>query len=277
MTITKFQGGDAVITMTSLELVDFINSHRQGQAEVAGQAFPSEGFAKVEHADLLKKVPRVLGEHAGNFSCMFDVIVGNGATRKSPGYRFPKRESCLMAMSYSYDLQAAVFDYMTELEQKLTNHQASVMAALSDPAVLQSLLLENVSKVVALTADNKELSSENLLLEQKVVADAPKVEFHDQVVVSHGVHYVREVAQAIGTGQNRLFEFLKQKRWVDRYNQPYQAKIEAGYLVASAHSYRDEETGERKTKFTCRVTGKGFAKIQELWAKRDHDLLEDRT
>lgn len=259
MTIAKFHGG-AAVTMTSLELVDFINGRRAEDGPV------------LDHGDFLKKVPKVLGVVAGSFSTYY--TASNG--KKNPCYRFPKRESCLMAMSYSYDLQAAVFDYMTELEQKLANPQASVMAALSDPAVLQSLLLENVGKVVALTADNKELSSENLLLEQKVVADAPKVQFHDQVVVSHGVHYVRDVAQSIGTGQNRLFEFLKQKRWVDRHNQPYQAKIEAGYLVASAHSYRDEETGERKTKFTCRVTGKGFAKIQELWAQRDQDLLEGR-
>ena len=264
MTIAKFQGGDPVITMTSLELVEFINGRRAGCQPV------------LDHADLLKKVPKVLGACAGNFSATYEVPGPRGGFRSAPCYRFPKRESCLMAMSYSYDLQAAVFDYMTELEQQLANPQASVMAALSDPVVLQSLLLENVGKVVALNADNKELSSENLLLEQKVVADAPKVQFHDQLVVSHGVHYVREVAQSIGTGQNRLFEFLKQKRWVDRYNQPYQAKIEAGYLVASVHYYRDKETGERKTKFTCRVTGKGFAKIQELWAKRDQDLLEGR-
>ncbi|QLG90744.1 phage antirepressor KilAC domain-containing protein [Pseudomonas yamanorum] len=272
MSIAKFQDGGAVITMTSIELVDFINNHRKGRAEQAGELFPSKGFSKLEHKHFLDKVSEVLGERSAEFSA--DLPDSYGRPRR--GYRFPKRESCLMAMSYSYDLQAAVFDHMTELEQKLANPQANVMAALNDPVVLQGLLLENVGKVVALTADNKELSSENLMLEQKVVSDAPKVEFHDQVVVSHGVHYVREVAQSIGTGQNRLFEFLKHKRWVDRYNQPYQAKIEAGYLVASAHSYKDEETGERKTKFTCRVTGKGFAKIQELWAKRDEDLLEDR-
>ncbi|EQM66168.1 hypothetical protein QYE80_32370 [Pseudomonas tohonis] len=92
-------GGDAA-TMTSLELVEFINSHRQRQAEAAGQDFPSKGFAKLEHADFLKKVPDVLGEHAGNFSCMFDVAIGNGATRQSRGYRLTKRESCLMAMDF---------------------------------------------------------------------------------------------------------------------------------------------------------------------------------
>lgn len=273
MSIVKFNGGDAV-TMTSLELADFINNHRKDQAEMAGQVFPSEGFAKVEHADFLKKVPKVLGGHAGNFSCMFDVTVGNGATRKSPGYRFQKRESCLMAMSYSYDLQAAVFDYMTQLEQKLQSPQVHVMAALNDPAVLKGLLLENVGKVLALTADNQELSTENLALEQKVAADASKVEFHDYVVISHDVHYVRDVAQSLGTGQNTLFRFMRFKGWVDRFNTPYQDKIRSGYLVAEPHSYKDKETGERKTKFTCRVTGKGFAKLQALWASRDQDLLE---
>lgn len=171
-------------------------------------------------------------------------------------------------------LRNKVIRRLHELERKLSRPTGEVMAALADPAVLQGLLLENVEKRLALESDNRELTNENLLLEQKVVADAPKVEFHDQVVVSHNVMYVREVAQAIGTGQNRLFDFLKQKRWIDRYGQPYQAKIEAGYLVASASSFKDPDTGERRTKFTCRVTGKGFAKIQALWASRDADLLE---
>ena len=85
------------ITMTSLELVAFINEDRSARAKAAGAAFPSPGFAKLEHADFLKKVPEVPGhEHAGNFSCMFDVSIGNGATRKSPGYRFPKREAWIV-------------------------------------------------------------------------------------------------------------------------------------------------------------------------------------
>lgn len=103
--------------MTSIELVAFINSDRKQRAEASGATFPSKGFAELQHADLLKKALEVLGEHAGNFSCMFDVAIGNGATRQSRGYRFPKREACLMAMSYSYELQAKVFDRMTSLEE----------------------------------------------------------------------------------------------------------------------------------------------------------------
>jgi len=49
------------------------------------------------------KVPKVLGEEvARNFSHHY--IASNG--KENPCYRFPKREACLMAMSYSYDLQS---------------------------------------------------------------------------------------------------------------------------------------------------------------------------
>jgi hypothetical protein len=102
MTSMPFKGGDAV-TMISLELVDFINSHR------------AEGAPTLAHNDFLKKVPRVLKKDAGKFSHIYI----DSMNRRQKCYRFPKRESCLMAMSYSYDLQAAVFDHMTEQELRL--------------------------------------------------------------------------------------------------------------------------------------------------------------
>lgn len=152
--------------------------------------------------------------------------------------------------------------------------QSDVAAMLSDPATLKRLLLENVTKVEQLTADNDDLQSENLMLEQKVTADAPKVAFHDGVATSVTVHSVREVAQNLGTGQKRLFAFLREKRWIDRHNVPYQAKIEAGYLVADPSYYEDENTGEKKTKFTPKVTGKGYVKLQELWSQRSAEILQ---
>lgn len=101
---------ESLPTLTSLELVEFINSQR------------TPGESELRHDHFMAKVPKVLGdEHAPKFRDMLAVTVGNGATRQSPIYRFPKREACLMAMSYSYELQAKVYDRMTALEQKLQN------------------------------------------------------------------------------------------------------------------------------------------------------------
>lgn len=91
------------ITMTSLELVDYINSQR------------SEGESELQHKHFCEKVPKVLGEER-SAELLADLPDSYGRPRK--GYKFPKREACLMAMSYSYDLQAKVFDKMTELEQQ---------------------------------------------------------------------------------------------------------------------------------------------------------------
>ncbi|MDE1480193.1 Rha family transcriptional regulator [Xenorhabdus bovienii] len=100
-------------TMTSLEMVDYINAERKAKAEAEGLAFPCKKYRKLQHKDFLKKVPKVLGEEqSAKFSA--DYIDDKGRTQ--PCYRFPKREACLMAMSYSYELQAQVFDHMTELE-----------------------------------------------------------------------------------------------------------------------------------------------------------------
>ncbi|WP_177344479.1 hypothetical protein [Pseudomonas aeruginosa] len=103
------------LTMTSLELVDFINAHRRQQAKKAGQPFPSKGFARLEHYSFMEKVPSVLGADAQKFLGIYQ----DSMNRDRECCRFPKREACLMAMSYSYELQAAVFDHMTALEEKL--------------------------------------------------------------------------------------------------------------------------------------------------------------
>jgi len=196
----------------------------------------------------------------------------DGQNRNQTEYLLDREHTDCLLTGYSAAMRMAVIKRWRELESAVAKPAFDV-ASLNDPKVLLALLTDNVRKVVHLEADNTELTQENQLLEQKLVADAPKVEFFSAVITSTSIHSVREVAQSIGTGQNRLFAFMRQQRWVDRNNTPYQGRVESGYLVAEPHSYNCPETGERKTKFTCKVTGKGFTKLQALWAGRDKAIL----
>ncbi|HBU6151631.1 TPA: hypothetical protein MC441_001077 [Klebsiella variicola] len=61
------------------------------------------------------KVPKVLGETSAKFLADDIFTSGNGVQSVRKIFNFPKREACLMAMSYSYELQDQVFDRMTTL------------------------------------------------------------------------------------------------------------------------------------------------------------------
>lgn len=126
------------VSMSSLELVDFINAHRKQQAESAGAEFPSREFAELRHDSFMAKAPKVLGGAVQNF---LDTYQNPQNKQIYPYYRFPKREACLMAMSYSYELQAAVFDHMTALEAKLSQQ----VPAFAIP--------QNLSEALRLAAD----------------------------------------------------------------------------------------------------------------------------
>lgn len=99
-------------TMTSLELVDLINKVRKEEFE-RGR---TKQFTRLQHKDFLRKVPNVLGRDASaKFYAVAKANLNNGGSKNIPCYKFPERESWLMAMSYSYSLQALVYDTLQEV------------------------------------------------------------------------------------------------------------------------------------------------------------------
>jgi phage anti-repressor protein len=84
-------------TISSLEMVEFINSHKKFGLEITHDHFVDKAF-------------EVLGEvEALTFRSTYKSSIGN----KYPCYRFHKDEACLMAMSYGLDLQEQLFYRMT--------------------------------------------------------------------------------------------------------------------------------------------------------------------
>lgn len=96
------------------------------------------------------------------------------------------------------------------------------------------------------------IEKERAQLESKVEKDAPKVAFHDEVVASHDMVTVSAAAKAIGTGRNRLLEFMRDIGWLMWNNEPYQDKIDQGLLGFKMHEDK---------RITPLVTGKGLSKL----------------
>lgn len=237
------QNGNPV-SMTSLELVEFINRHRKQQADAVGADFPSDGFAVLQHKDFLAKVPKVLGPTSAKFSA--DLSDGYGRPRTA--FCFPKREACLMAMSYSYELQAAVFDRMTALEQSVTSHV---------PAIPQTL-----SEALRLAADQ----AEQIEQQQAALAiAAPKAAFVDQYVENTGSMSFRQAAKLLKANERRFRQLLLDKGvmyYLSGTLTPYQHHIDAGrFQVKTGTSERNQHA------FTqARFTPKGLQWVAGLWA-----------
>ncbi|MBH3383813.1 phage antirepressor protein [Pseudomonas juntendi] len=130
------------VTMTSLELVELINATRE----------PGQG--ELRHDNFMAKVPKVLGICAPKF--LGTQSYGNNNTR--PIYRLPKREACLVAMSYSYELQARVYDRMVELEAAI---QKPALPNFMDPAEAAIAWAGEYKQRQALALENQTLTQAN--------------------------------------------------------------------------------------------------------------------
>lgn len=217
------------VTMTSLELVDFINASRK------------PGEAETSHANFLAKVPKVLAETSHSFEC--DLPDSYGRPRK--GYCFPKREACLMAMSYSYELQAKVFDRMTALEQGDAPKLPQTMAQALRLAAEQAERLEQQQAQLQLAA--------------------PKVAFVDRYVEASGLKGFREVCKLLKANEARFREFLIDSKIMYRLGgamTAHQNHIDAGRFEVRT-GVADSEHAYTSTKFTA----KGVEWIVGEWAK----------
>ncbi|MFZ7310275.1 phage antirepressor KilAC domain-containing protein [Comamonas jiangduensis] len=241
------------ITMTSLELVDFINDDRRARAGAAGVKFPSQGFAKLEHADFLKKVPEVLGACAGNFSATYQVAGPNGGVRNLPCYRFPKREACLMAMSYSYELQAKVFDRMTALES--AQAPATTLPNFADPVA-----------AARAWADEREVSQKQ---QAQLEAAKPKVAFVDTYVqASSGSKGFRQVCKLLNANENEFRAFLKERDIMYRLGNEWTPRahhIAAGRFEVKARVAEHADTSHAYNQ--ALFTPKGVNWVAAEWAK----------
>lgn len=219
------------LTMSSLDIVNVINSIRKEEGN----------NSKLSHSDFLKKVPEVIGEkNAGNFSSIYK----DAMNRDKPCYRFPKRESMLMAMSYSYSVQAAVYDAYDALENK-NKYQ---LPDFTNPA----------EAAIAWAQQYKEKQQALALIEQQ----KPLVEFANVVQTSYALIDLKDMAKLISDnvitiGRNNLMKLLRDRGFLNLDNTPSQKSVNAGLMKAVEKTWVNSKTGNVELSVVANITTKG--------------------
>jgi len=162
--------------------------------------------------------------------------------------------------------------YFIECEKRLTQTKP-----LSYEELMRNALYLADSKVKELQIENKTLN--NVLEEQK-----PKVAFANSVSSSNDSILIGAFAKAISTeeftiGQNRLFEYLRDKGYLisfgQAYNQPLQKYIDNGYFEVSQRTINNPN-GTIKLVLTTKITGKGQVALYKK-LKEEYKLQTERV
>ena len=189
------------ITMTSREIAELVDSRHDSV---------QRSIERLAQNGVIRLPPTVISEIINNL----------GLPQKVSEYVFTgeqgKRDSIVVVAQLSPEFTARLVDRWQKLE-----------AALAKPALPD---FSNPAAAARAWADEYE---QRLTLQAKVEADAPKVEFYDDVTGSNDTIDIGTVAKVLNRpkmGRNNLFAFLRGKKVLDRHNAPYQRYIDMGWF-----------------------------------------------
>ena len=146
-------------------------------------------------------------------------------------------------------------DYFIECERR-------VQTLATKPANLSRLEI----LTMAIEAEKKvqELSCTVEAQAEDIAAMEPKAAFCDAVSRADDTHTVTEAAKILGTGQNRLFDWLKDQKYLyvcGNGYMPFQDYLDNGLFRVTEQHYEDQH-GRDRIYAKVLVTGKGMVAIQ---------------
>lgn len=141
--------------------------------------------------------------------------------------------------------------------------------AVSTDESLEELTLKVINALKdAINRQKGIISRQELLIE----AQAPKVEYHDQVINATNLHTTKVIAAILGVSAIKLNKFLVYNNWIYKQGDVYYpaAKIiDKGYHGYRIYSVTDSETGVTETKDHLKWTEKGREAIIKLWSSKN--------
>ncbi len=185
-------------------------------------------------------------------------IAGIRVDRDARGFlseiRLDYNHTMTLIAGYKVKLRKAIIDKWQQLEEAERNRFDPAIA-LSDPASLRRLLLQNVDKV--------------LELQGKVEEMHPQVQALERIAISDGSLCITDAAKTLQVQPKALFSYLREHHWIytrqgDSSYIAYQAKLQTG-LLEHKTTVVTRSDGSEKTTTQVRVTPKGLTALAKLF------------
>ena len=192
------------------------------------------------------------------FTSHIDFVEVSARSGENPSGGRPRVEYALsldmakeLAMVENNDIGRATRRYFLSCERQ------------AKAASVHFLVPRSLPEALRLAADQAERIEAQ---KAQIATLAPKADFHDKVTEAVNCQTIEEVAKVLGTGQNRMFAWLRDQRILKPGNMPYQRFIDEGHFRIVERQYTDRR-GESHTYTRTLVTGKGFAYIQRRFGE----------
>jgi Rha family phage regulatory protein len=223
----------------------------------------AEAFEK-EHRNVLRDIESLVSQEpacALNFEqASRDVPMPRGGTRSERFFNMTRDGFTLLAMGFNgtkaLQWKLRYIDAFNKMESTIRNASLDVMDALSNPAMLRTLLANYSEKAETLQAQVDDLMPSALAL--------------DRIAATDGSMSVTEAAKTLQLQPKALFTWLRTHAWV--YRRPgaaadlaYQDKLQAGLLEHKATTVTRPD-GSDKTVTQVRVTPKGLTRLAKEFA-----------
>ena len=226
---------NGVQTLSSLEVVKLINQERLTEYKTYGGK-----YTELQHRDFTRKVPEVFGEEGCAKFSAYLKNEQNGQEYRC--FQLPQREACLMLMSYSYKLQAKVYDAWVAAEKKLEVASYKVPTSFKEALRLALEQQEQIEQQALLIEQKQEIivDQQDLLKEQQ-----PKVEMYKAFMDADGLLTMKTAGDLLGIGRVKLYALLRREKYITSDNAAY-------------------------TRYSCNLGGTGLfkSKIGRFWNPR---------
>ncbi len=124
-------------------------------------------------------------------------------------------------------------------------------------------ILSNPDTIIKLATKLKEERQAKQVLEHKIQEDKPKVEFANAIAGTSSSIEIGTFAkvlydtEGIKLGRNKLFKWLRDKKYLTQKNEPYQTALNMGLMVEEEKTFINSKTGTTEPYTQPRITGKG--------------------